>query len=156
MRDRIKALRDRFAQQAKTAPERLAPPLDAVLLDEIAGRLDEVHAALTSELPELRKSMDGVKSRLDEQVPKGLMDQEDITVTDAMNSYTPPEALFSADIKNDGDYSIWYVINDVTRDFVELKKKEARVVSMGRPLINKIWFKCAANETSTVRVTGTF
>ena len=157
LRDRFREIRERFTSAAtKKAPDRLAPPLDAVLLDEIAGRLDEVHTALTTELPELRKSMDGVKQRLDDQVPKGLQDQQDVDVSENLSSYSPPEPLFSADIKNDGDYSIWYSLNDATRDFVELKKKEARVVSMGRALITKIWFKCSAGETSTVRITGTF
>ena len=133
-------------------PERLAPPLDAVLLDEIAGRLDEVHTALGG----LNEVMGGVRTRLDEQVPKGLQDQQDVDVSEKLSSYTPPEPLFSADIKNDGDVPVWYALNDATRDFVELKKKEGRVINMGRALINKIYFKCAAGETSTARITATF
>ena len=161
-RELIKLARERAAAATASvgkrarAPERLAPPLDVALLDEIAGRMDEVHDALTKELPELRKTMEGVKQRLDDQVPKGLQDQEDVDVSEALSSYSPHESLFSADIKNDGDVSVWYALNDATLDFVELKKKEARTISMGRPLINKIYFKCHAGQTSTVRITGTY
>ena len=146
LRDLLRDLRERKpAIKRKPGVERLDAPLSIVMLDEISARLDTLNV-----------TMEGVKARLDEQVPKGLQDQQDVDVSESLSSYSPPEPLFSADIKNDGDSTIWYALNDATRDFVELKKKEGRVVSMGRALINKIWFKCAADETSVVRVTGTF
>jgi len=133
----------------------MAPPIEVVLLDEIAGRLDDVTTRL-DKLDILNETMAGVKKRLDEQVPKALQGQAEKTVTDEVGSFSPPEPWFSADLSNEGNQTVYYSINDPTREFIPLEKGRKRTVSLSRALIKTIYFRCDGGETSTLRIIGAF
>jgi len=126
-----------MAQKGK-APERLAPPLEIVYLDEIAGRLADLY--------EIMKKSE----------PQGLIQPVTLSATEDLKTYEPPTPWFTVDVLNTGPNTVYIGINDKAKEFKAIERNRGFKFDFGMAKIEKIYYKCNRGETATVDLTGTY
>lgn len=133
--------------------------IQTILLDEIAGRLDE--------LGEMTLAIGGLIERLGKMAEaekfEGKIDTIELSATDSATvldllnrwHYSP---LVTAYITNDGpDHSVLIAIND-PHSWMTIKNSETRTIdhTKARRRIERIYYKCALGETASFRVEGEY
>jgi len=123
---------------------RLEPPLQAILLDEIAITVRNLTNVIKSTIPrgESPSFLRNITSEL----------------IDVKQSY--PASWFSFSIHNYGPNSVYMGINEkpeTDRKYSdEILSGEVREVDMRSARIEEIWLRCLPSETATVRVRGVY
>lgn len=85
--------------------------------DDKASRVrpDILQAALlhkiSKSLGDLNAKIDGLASLVKEQIPLGMVDPHNLTVTTTPFAYRPNHPLFAVSIVNDGPNDCWIVVN---------------------------------------------
>lgn len=143
--------------KVKLPPEKVidAGVLHTILLDEVAGRLEE----LTDVMVQIREKM--------QRVPQGVQCTIEKTITGniptVVDLVKEPDAdykiWYSATITNDEDSEndVYAVVNLPTRKYRRLRPSESLSVDFHAPLLKKIYLKCnAADETANVIIIGEY
>lgn len=132
--------------------------LQTILLDEIAGRLDELGEAtiLIGRLIErMGKMMDSEKfqGKVDQVTLSATNIQACLDVLDRWH-YSP---LVTAFITNDGPNSVLIAINN-PYPWMTIKNSETRTIdhTKARERIKRVYYKCAVGETASFRVEGEY
>jgi len=123
--------------------KRLAPPMEVVLLDEIAGRLGDLFD-LTRELVDTTKA----------EHPQGLMDQKIFTVTDRITTYKTTHKWMSVYFFNYGPNTVYIQTNDKGIPFIEILNEEDLDVDFKTAIIERVYLYCDVGETARVKVIG--
>ena len=133
--------------------------LQTILLDEIAGRLDEL-GEMTMAIGRLITLMEGYQAK---EKFEGGVDTIALSATDSVAvlnlldrwHYSP---LITAYITNDGPtYSVLIALNE-PRYWMTIKNSETRTIdhTKARRRIERIYYKCARGETASVRIEGEY
>ncbi len=124
-----------------------------ILLDEIAGRLEE--------LSEIMIAIGSIISKMEkeqEKIPEGRMRPFEKTVTgDTVEEWDIEEEWVgrkcnSCTIYNDGPDSVYVCLNDIRDGFQEVKNGESLDFSFKHPVIKRFFFKSTTGGTANLRI----
>lgn len=123
---------------------RLEPPLQAILLDEIAITV--------------RNLTDVIKSTIPRGESPSFLRDVTSELIDVKQAY--PSSWFSFSIHNYGPNSVYLGVNKKPETDPkygdEVLSGEVREVDMRTAKIEKIWVQCLRNETATIRIRGVY
>ena len=121
-------------------------------MDEIAGRLDELNVSMKA----VNETQKQVLAELKASEPLGVIEPvPSQAVTEQIGSYAPNTPWFSVDLFNRGPADKVYVaINDMSRRWTEIERDKGKTFNFGRAKINKIYYRCDANQTSVLDIEG--
>lgn len=146
-------------------PKRIWPPaereklgpvspdvLQTILLDEIAGRLED--------LGELIKALGSLTLKMEQQmekIPEGRMRPFEKSITG--NTVEMWEVIDdvgrkcnSATVYNDGPNEVYICLNDIRDGFQEIKEGESLDFSFKHPVIERFFFKSTSDGTANLRI----
>lgn len=129
--------------------------MQTILLDEIAGRLEEMVERLGGLLADIEKQM--------MRIPQGIMVPVDVKVegTTLQSIGVAPLAggdWFACSIQNseDSQSNVLVSVNSSIRGFRELRPSEAMDINFYGPKIRTIYYKCKApTDTAILHIVGT-
>ena len=133
--------------------------MQTILLDEIAGRLDELGEMTLA----IGRLITEVKNYMASEKFEGRVDTITLSAADSVGvlnlldrwHYSP---LVTAYITNDGpDYSVLIAIND-PHPWMTIKNSETRFIdhTKAKERISRIYYKCSRGETASFRVEGEY
>ncbi len=130
-----------------------AEVLQYVVLDEIAGRLDEL-GQLTAAMTRLLGVMEASMERT---VVGKLKPKQKLIAGDAIQKWEIVDevgfACCSATIYNDGGDSVWVALNDMRDGFQELKADESMDLDFhGKPVIERMFFYTTPGGEANLRI----
>ena len=123
-----------------------------ILLDEIAGRLEE--------LGEIMMAVGGLTAKMEsqmEKIPIGKMKPYTKTITgDAIDRWEVFDDVgrkcTSATVYNDGPASCWIALGDLRDGFQEVKEGESLDFSFKHPVIERFFFKSVSGGEANLRI----
>lgn len=124
-----------------------------ILLDEIAGRLEE----LTDVMIAIGKLNAKMESQMD-KAPVGVMRPFEKTITgDTITEWRASDDVGQkctcATIYSDGPDDVWVCLNDSINGFQRLEANESLPFDFhGNPLIERFFFKSVAGGTANLRI----
>jgi len=141
----------------KRGTEKEVGPLEldvwhGILLDEIAGRLEE--------LSEIMMGIGRLTSKMEsqmEKIPEGRMRPFPRTITgDTIERWEVIDDVgrkcSSATMYNDGPDSVWICLNDIRDGFQEVEKGESLDFSFKHPVIERFFFKSTSDGEASLRI----
>lgn len=128
----------------KRKVERLTPPLQAILLDEITIAIRQLNQTVQSTIPT-------------GETP-GFLKDIGSTPVNVLHGYLKP--WFNVILHNYGPNSVYWAVNEKPEvDPVhgdEMKIRETREVDMHSAKIKEVWCQCRDGERATIRVRGVY
>jgi hypothetical protein len=126
--------------------------LQTILLDEIAGRLDELGEAAMA-IGGLIQKMEGQQ----EKIPIGKMKPYTKTITgDTIERWEIIDDVgwkcTSATVYNDGPDSCYICLGDLRDNFAEVKEGESLDFSFKHPVIERFFLKSSADGEASIRI----
>jgi hypothetical protein len=125
-----------------------------ILLDEIAGRLDELGEAAMA-IGSLIQKMEAQQER----IPQGRMRPftksitgDTVEVWEVYEEDVVGRPCTSASIYSDGPDSVWVALEDLRDGFQEIKEGESLDFSFKHPIIKRFFFKSTAGGTANLRI----
>jgi len=148
----VEALRERLKKriEGKVTPE----VLNAILLDEMTGRLEDI-AGLLEKANDRAYEQGEVLERILTQMtrkPEGVSDSWNVAVTDMIKPLIFTQPFQSVDVHNDGPNNIRYAVNKQSLGTAELVPGEWKIIDLHDAKINNMNFQCAPGETANLRV----
>lgn len=144
----------------KPPPQEIISPdiLQTILLDEVAGRLEE--------LSELTQQFRDIAAKMEKQmqkIPEGITYPIELTVTGLTTTrYDMTEepaagerTWYSCTIYNDGESDVYFRANSPIGNFQRLESGESADIDFRAPLLKKLFFKCgSATASAALRILG--
>jgi len=125
-----------------------------ILLDEIAGRLDELQEVAIA-IGSLIQKMESQQER----IPQGRMRPftksitgDTVEVWEVYEEDVVGRPCTSASIYSDGPDSVWVALEDLRDGFQEIKEGESLDFSFKHPIIKRFFFKSTAGGTASLRI----
>ena len=123
-----------------------------ILLDEIAGRLEE--------LGEVMMAIGGLTAKMEsqmEKIPEGRMRPFEKTITgDTVERWEVIDDVgrkcSSATVYNDGPDSCWVALKEIRDGFQEVKQGESLDFSFKHPIIERFFFKSTSDGAANLRI----
>lgn len=123
-----------------------------ILLDEIAGRMEE--------LGEIMTAIGGLTAKMEsqmEKIPVGRMRPYTPTITgDTIQRWGVKSKVGrkcnSATVYNDGPDEVYICLNDIRDGFQEVKQGESLDFSFKHPVIERFFFKSTADGVANLRI----
>lgn len=148
---------DRLIQKRQDISMPMPGPVDmgvlqTILLDEIAGRMEE--------LGEIMMAMGGLTAKMEgqmEKLPEGRMRPFEKTITgDTVEMWKVIDDVGqkcnSATVYNDGPNEVYICLNDIRDGFQEVKEGESLDFSFKHPVIERFFFKSTSDGTANLRI----
>lgn len=147
----LQRLRQRRGTEEEVGPLEL-DVWHGILLDEIAGRLEE--------LGEIMLAIGGLTAKMEaqmEKIPEGRMRPFPKTITsDIVERWEIIDDVgrrcSSATVYNDGPDSVWICLNDIRDGFQEVKQGESLDFSFKHPVIERFFFKSTSGGEASLRI----
>jgi len=136
--------------EGKVTPE----ALQVILLDEIAGRLEDLSLMtqnLTDRVTELGDSIERMRVEM-RKVPVGIQEDFLVKVSGKMVKLDFPEPFFSCNIHNNGPDSVYHALNTTSFGSATINVNEDLQIDLHAPKIRSLAFKCAPGCSAVVRV----
>jgi hypothetical protein len=135
--------------------------LQAVLLDEIAGRLEDLNTSFQVILP-MAQSLTRLEQRLakleetvKQQIPDGVIVPKTVTFTGSTIIDLRAEPWYSFSLFNDGEGDIYVGVNTSPEQQVPIHRNESYDCPFGkRGSIKTIYLVCEKGKSATVRIYG--
>ena len=118
--------------------------------------LYDIASLLNSSLEEQKQMRQELNRIAEEQNPQGIQVERSVDVEENENYESFDAPLFSIELINEGNSTIYYAINDPTREHVSLVRKERRSLNFGRAKVERLYYRCAKGDTSTLKMVGVF
>ncbi len=123
-----------------------------ILLDEIAGRLEE--------LGEIMMAIGGLTAKMEsqmEKIPEGRMRPFNKSITgDTVERWEVIDDVgrkcSSATVYNDGPDSVYVCLNDIRDGFQEVRQGESLDFSFKHPVIERFFFKSTSDGEASLRI----
>jgi len=136
----------------------LAPPISIVLLDEIAGRLQELGErilTLAKTQEQLLETTQQMQKTIQQTIPEGFLVPREVSIVDSEIVNLTGEEWYSFSAVNDGPDPVYIGVNTYPEMEVPINKKESYDCPMNkRGSIRTIYLVCGKGKSATVRLYG--
>jgi len=136
--------------EGKVTPE----ALQITLLDEVAGRLEDLSLMmqkLIDRVTELGDSVECMRAEM-RKVPIGIQEDFLVEVSDKMVKLDFPEPFFSCNIYNNGPDPVYHALNTTSFGNAAINAHEDLQIDLHAPKIKSLAFKCDRGCSAVVRV----
>jgi hypothetical protein len=149
--EKLPATREQRGTEEEVGPLEL-DVWHGILLDEIAGRLEE--------LGEIMMAIGGLTAKMEsqmEKIPEGRMRPFNKSITgDTVERWEVIDDVgrkcSSATVYNDGPDSVYVCLNDIRDGFQEVRQGESLDFSFKHPVIERFFFKSTSDGEASLRI----